>query len=228
MLQNPVRLFAVIPAAGHSRRMGRDKLLLPVEGRTVIARILDVLQSPHVAQRVVVIRPGDEALRSAVEAANGIALVPPEPPAEMRQSVEFALRWLEQNSKPGLDDGWLLAPADHPLLDPRVLAQLVTHWEARRNSILIPTCGGRRGHPIILPWILAREVWTLPADGGLNQLVRRHAESVVELETSDPAILNDLDTPEDYARLLASLRREGEPRSDTREEVPPPDIHQKP
>jgi molybdenum cofactor cytidylyltransferase len=228
MIQNPVRLFAVIPAAGHSRRMGRDKLLLPVEGQTVIARILDVLQSPHIAQRIVVIRPGDEALRSAVEAANGIALVPPKPPAEMRQSVEFALRWLEENSRPGSDDGWLLAPADHPLLDSHVLTQLVTHWETRRNSILIPTCGGRRGHPVIFPWILAREVGTLPPDVGLNQLVRRHAGSVVELEIGVPAILTDLDTPEDYAQLLASLRRAGEPRLGVHEDALPPDIRQKP
>jgi molybdenum cofactor cytidylyltransferase len=199
-------VFAVIPAAGHSRRMGQDKLLLPVEGRPVIARILEVLQSPRIAQTVVVIRPGDEALRRAVEAAGGTPLVPPEPPAEMRQSVDFALRWLEQNARPCPDDAWLLSPADHPLLDSRVLAQLVARWEERRNAILIPTCGGRRGHPVIFPWKLAREAQSLPADVGLNQLVRQHAGNVVELETGNPAILMDLDTPEDYARLLASLR----------------------
>ncbi|HTI51580.1 MAG TPA: NTP transferase domain-containing protein, partial [Planctomycetaceae bacterium] len=128
------RLFAVIPAAGHSRRMGQAKLLLPVQGQTVIARVLDVLRPPQVTETVVVIRAGDEALLSAVEAGGGTALVPSTPPAEMRQSVELALRWLEQNRQPGPADAWLLAPADHPLLDSRVLLQLVGRWQTGGNS----------------------------------------------------------------------------------------------
>ena len=57
------QLFAVVPAAGESRRMGRAKLLLPVGEKTVIARLLDVLDREDVSACVVVIRPGDESLQ---------------------------------------------------------------------------------------------------------------------------------------------------------------------
>lgn len=199
------RLFAVIPAAGHSRRMGRAKLLLPVGGRTVIARILGLLRRPEITETVVVCRPDDEALRKAVVESGATPLLPSVPPAEMRQSVELALRSIAERHTPAPDDGWLLAPADHPLLDRDLLTQLLARWEQGDCRILIPTCGGRRGHPVLFRWNLAADVFSLASDVGLNQLVRQHAAEVVELETGNASILADLDTPEDYERLLQRI-----------------------
>jgi CTP:molybdopterin cytidylyltransferase MocA len=62
----PVRLFAVVPAAGHSRRMGQPKLLLPLRTSSVIARMIELLLRPEIAATVVVVRPDDEPLRAAV------------------------------------------------------------------------------------------------------------------------------------------------------------------
>lgn len=200
------KLFAVIPAAGQSRRMGRAKLLLPVGEQTVMARVLDVLRRPEISETFVVCRAEDVALQRAVSDAGGTPLLPPIPPAEMRQSVEFALRAIAERCAPQGDDGWLLVPADHPLLDGQILSGLLARWRSGDCPILIPTCGGRRGHPVFFRWRLAAEVFELPHDVGLNQLVRRHGTEVVEIETSNPAVLADLDTPEDYARLLEQER----------------------
>src|SRR5262245_50370066 len=90
------RLFAVVPAAGHSRRMGRPKLLLPLGSSTVIASMLAVLKAPAIAATVVVVRPADEALRAAVAEAGAIPVQPAVAPEEMRQSVEHALRYVER------------------------------------------------------------------------------------------------------------------------------------
>ena len=94
------RLFAVVPAAGESRRMGRPKLLLPLAGSTVIGRLLSVLARPEIVETIVVIRPGDESLRAAVEGAGATPLVPAVAPAEMRVSVEHALRHLQERHEP--------------------------------------------------------------------------------------------------------------------------------
>src|SRR5260370_3045670 len=89
------RIFAIVPAAGHSRRMGRPKLLLPLGASTVIARMLAVLARPEIEATLVVVRPGDEPLRAAVAACGAIPLQPAVPPPEMRDSVEYALRHIE-------------------------------------------------------------------------------------------------------------------------------------
>jgi molybdenum cofactor cytidylyltransferase len=198
---SPTRLFAVVPAAGHSRRMGRPKLLLPLGSGTVIGRMLAVLQPPAIAATVVVVRPDDEPLRAAVAQSGAIPLLPDIAPEEMRQSVEHALRYIEQQFHPRPEEGWLLAPADHPLLEAAVVGRLICEWRASPGRIVVPIHRGRRGHPALFPFALAAEVFRLPADQGLNRLVQLHASLVWQVEVDSPSVLADLDTPEDYERL---------------------------
>lgn len=200
---SPPRLFAVVPAAGHSRRMGRPKLLLPLGSSTVIARMLAVLNGPAITATIVVVRPDDEPLRAAVANAGAIPLQPHVAPQEMRQSVEYALRYIFDNFQPRPDEGWLLVPADHPLLEPAAIEQLVKAWHASSDKILVPVHRGRRGHPTLFPFRLAADVFQLPADQGLNRLVHKHASEVRQIEIDCPSVLADLDTPEDYERLQA-------------------------
>src|SRR5260370_12639805 len=68
----PPQLFAVVPAAGQSRRMGRPKLLLPLGSDTVIGRMLALLRRPEIAATIVVVRPDDELLRAAVLAGGAV------------------------------------------------------------------------------------------------------------------------------------------------------------
>ncbi len=197
------RLFAIVPAAGHSRRMGRPKLLLPLGKTTVIARMLSVLSRPEIETTLVVIRPDDEPLRGAVAACGAVPLQPAVPPPEMRDSVEYALRHIEKHYAPQPADGWILVPADYPLLDPSVIDALLVHRRSSPEKILVPVHAGRRGHPTIFPCRLIREVYGLPADQGLNTLVHRHTAIIEQVDVNSPGIIADLDTPEDYARLLA-------------------------
>jgi len=207
-MHEPLRLFAVVPAAGQSRRMGRPKLLLPLGPSTVIAQMLSALARPEIAATLVVVRPDDEPLRAAVAGCGATPLQPNVPPPEMRQSVEHALRHIEAQFHPRADDGWLLAPADHPLLDPEVITRMIMEWRRCPRRIVVPIYRGRRGHPTLFPFRLAAEVFNLPADQGLNSLLKVHAAEIIQIDTASPAVVADLDTPEDYVRLLARIDRE--------------------
>lgn len=193
------RLFAVIPAAGRSRRMGRPKLLLPLGSTTVIGRLLEVLSAADI-EAFVLARSDDEALRAEATRCGAVVVQPESPPPEMRISVEHLLQAIEKQHSPQADDGWLLIPADHPLLAPSTLRQLVHAWRESPTQIVLPSFGGRRGHPTLLPWSLAADVQALPADVGINHLVRQHPERVSEVAVDDPMVLFDIDTPADYER----------------------------
>lgn len=197
------RLYAIIPAAGHSRRMGTPKLLLPLGGRTVLSRLLDALDRPGIAWRYVVVRPDDDALAREAEGHGTTVVRPDVAPPDMRASVQAALDFIEARHSPAPDDGWLLVPADHPVLDGAVIDALVTEWRTAADDceILVPVCGGRRGHPTLFRWRLAATVRDLPADAGINRLLHDRAAKVRELPIENEAVLCDLDTPEDYAAL---------------------------
>ena len=200
-MSEPSRLFAVIPAAGHSRRMGQPKLLLPWGGTTVIERVLTVLDHPAIAARCAVVRASDAPLAEAVRRAGGLVLHPPVDPPDMRASVTFALETIQRDFSPRADDGWLLVPADHPVLDRSLIESLIAAWDCDRPLILVPRVGDRRGHPTLFRWSLAREVARIPADLGLNWLLSERAGEVSELPVEGEAALTDLDTPDDYERL---------------------------
>jgi molybdenum cofactor cytidylyltransferase len=203
----PSQLFALIPAAGHSRRMGRPKLLLPFGDSTLIARLLAVLDRDDIAERMVVLRRDDEQLQAAVEVAGAIALQPAIDPPDMRTSVECGLAEIERRHAPAGRDGWILIPADHPLLVDSVLETLIGEWSRRDCEILVPSYRGRRGHPTIFRWNLVSAVRALPRDCGLNRLLNDRAGGVCEVAVDHPSVVADLDTPEDYERLL---KRAGE------------------
>ncbi len=196
------RLFAVIPAAGHSTRMGQPKLLLPLGGSTVVERVIATLFEAGVNECVLVCRPDDSALAQVVKRTPA-RLVQPEPaPPYMRDSVWAGLQWIEAHCQPTVEDGWLLIPADHPTIDAAVVRQLIAVWTAHGDQIVLPTYHGQRGHPTLFPWSLAVEVGELPLDQGLNQIVRHDRSRVCEVPVSSESVLWDLDTPEDYQRIL--------------------------
>jgi molybdenum cofactor cytidylyltransferase len=199
------KLFAVIPAAGRSRRMGQPKLLLPLGEKTVIGRLLEVLDHPPIRCRAVVVRREDHQLLDEVTKGGGFAIQPEFDPPEMRQSVELALAAIREGFSPKPDDGWLLVPADHPVLSGKVIEHLIAAWQSATADILVPTCQNRRGHPTVFSWSLADAVAEIPSDHGLNWLVRHSGASVQEVPVDDPAIFTDLDTPLDYELLKQSF-----------------------
>lgn len=199
------KLFAIVPAAGMSRRMGRPKLLLPLGGRTVIARLLEALDRPEILATCVVVRPDDDALREAAEAAGATVVIPDAPPPDMRDSVLHALAAVEIRHAPCDSDGWLLAPADHPVLNASVLDNLIRRWLDADAPVMTPTYEGRRGHPTFFRWSVASEAFEIPDDRGLNELVHAHADDVLEAPVACASILTDLDTPEDFDSIKAQF-----------------------
>lgn len=202
-MTRPQQMFAVVPAAGLSRRMGQSKLLLNLAGVPIIERVLRALEHPAITNRRVVVRQTDLPLQAHVARLGATLAIPQTDPPDMRASVTLALEEIQNQFSPADDDGWLLAPADRPVLDQALIDQLMGHWQSTQAKILVPRCGARRGHPTLFRWSVAKLVPQIPADRSLNWLLRELATDVTELPVESQAVLTDLDTPEDYARLKA-------------------------
>jgi molybdenum cofactor cytidylyltransferase len=201
-----MRSFAIIPAAGRSQRMGQPKLLLPWGPSTLIEHVLGAWRASRVAQTVIVVHPHDEHLAELSRQCGALVVQPQTPPSEMKVSVRLGLECIERDFHPHSSDAWLLAPADMPGISPFTIDLLIGAYQsgmdrAEPARIWAPRSAGRRGHPVLFPWRLAAEVERLAADEGINALVARH--TIAYLEDADESVIEDLDTPEDYARLRA-------------------------
>jgi molybdenum cofactor cytidylyltransferase len=196
-------IFAVVPAAGLSTRMGRPKLSLPLGGRTVLECVVSALRQGGVDEVLVVVGPTDPGLTALAEAAGASVLRLTETTADMRATVEMGLRFLEERFQPRPEDAWLLAPADHPALDAEVVRHLLTAYAARPSqSIIVPVHEGRRGHPTLIAWRHVSGIRAHQRGKGINDYLRSQQEHILEIPAPSAAMLWDMDTPEDYERLV--------------------------
>ncbi len=179
--------------------MGRPKLLLPWGRATLIEHVLSIWKASQVSRTVVVVRADDRELADVCRLCDVDVVIPSSDPLEMRTSVEHALRHIEQAYHPQTTDVWLLGPADLPHLATATIDQLLAAHLRDAPAILVPSFQGRRGHPVLFPWPLGRDVFHLAADQGVNALLGSHP--LREVNCTDEGILHDLDTPDDFRRL---------------------------
>lgn len=209
-LQRPdVKVYGVIPAAGRSTRMGQPKLLLPVAGRSLIARLVDSLSAAGLAGCVVVIREDDEPLRNELQGHAHLRILSVSSTEDMRETLVLGLQRLDQLFAPRSRDGWLLQPADMPLVDSRTYRTLIELWCRSPVEWQVPVFAGRRGHPLIASWSQAAAVRSLAAGSSLKSLLRHPAQPVREVPVTESGILFDVDTPADYDDLLARAASRG-------------------
>jgi len=194
------RFFAILPAAGRSARMGRPKLLLPWQGRTIWQHVLAAWTNTTCDLKVAaVVHPDDAEVAEQARAAGVDVVQPVNAPEDMKASIRLGLAHLRAKYSPADDDAWLVAPADMPRLRSAIIETVMTCYDPRHPMVIVPEHRGKRGHPVLFPWALAAEVDKLATNEGLNRLVDR--SNVSRLPLLDNAILTDLDTPEDYQKL---------------------------
>ena len=188
-------ICAVVLAAGRSRRMGTQKLLLPVAGMPLVARVVAVLAAQPVDRIFLVTGRDGEAVAAAV-APMPVTRVPNgDPDSDMLGSVRCGLRALPSETRTVL-----VMPGDMPGIHSGTIAALLEARDRTGASLLLPTYQGRRGHPLVLDGARYRDEILTEHDGvGLRGLLLRHASEVHGVELDDPGILLDLDRPEDYA-----------------------------
>ncbi|TWT57921.1 Molybdenum cofactor cytidylyltransferase [Thalassoglobus neptunius] len=199
-------LHAAIPAAGFSRRMGKPKLLMPIEGKALIEHLIDHLQHPSIGSISILVRAEDNALRRCLQTTNATVVFAETPTRNMRESVEHLFNAIEQTVNRNKPRGMLLIPADHPFVASDVLNSLVSQWLTSPDRIVVPIHQERRGHPVIFPWDVISRLDEIPADSGLNWLGKEMAHLVQEVAVDDPSIHWDIDTPDDFRRISAFVQ----------------------
>ena len=196
-------IYALIPAAGKSERMGRPKLALPLGGSTVLEVVIATLRRARLERILVVVGPHVPQLTGLVTAAGAEYLLLGYETPSMRETILEGVEEVEDCYRPCLEDQLLLVPGDHPALDAAVVGELLRARSSNPHfSIVLPTFHGRRGHPVLIDWKHVCAFRETPPATGLNAYLRHHADETLEMPVDTAGVVRDLDTPEDYERLL--------------------------
>ena len=184
----------LILAAGESKRMGSPKALLKFRGETFLDRLIGVY-SQFCEPVVVVVGFEADRIRSGVKRPERtVFAVNADYQLGQLSSMQCGLRMT-----PETIEGVLFTLVDHPNVRPSTISSLLA---PPRPMLAIPRCDGRRGHPIYFSAELAAEFLSLPPDSQAKVVVARHLEHTRWVDVDDPGILDDVDDPAAYRRLI--------------------------
>ena len=190
-MQTP-KLGCLIMAAGNASRFRANKLAAEFDGKPLIRHALDAVPKALFDKGVVVTQyPQFAALAREF---GFLPLENPHPDYGISYTIRLGTREL-------LDcDAILYMVADQPLLTRTTVSHIVEVW--RKNTAKIVGAGhdGVRGNPNIFPARYFPELVELQGDRGGNQVIRRHEDDFLLVETP-PEELFDCDTPEALQRL---------------------------
>lgn len=195
------RCVGVIPACGASRRMGRDKALLPFAGSTFLARAVRALDEGGCDRVIAVVRADHPPIRAEAEAAGADILVNPDPGDGPLTSLRCALHRLEDDDEV---EGVVWLPLDFPLVSAAHVAALTRADVPDAAPLALLVHEGQRGHPVLFLRPLFAELADPTLEGGARTVVHRHLVRAHTIEIDEPAVVTDVDTPEAYTALATA------------------------
>ena len=186
--------WAIILAAGSSRRMGTQKLVLPMGTSTMIETVVDNVLKSSINQVLVVLGPDQNKIRDVligkpVEFCHNL-----NHDQGMLSSVICGFKALPENAETAL-----IYLGDQPNITPEVTNTIIEAYDEELMGIVIPVFNNRRGHPLLVDMKYRRDVEKLDLEQGLRSLRHKFPDDVLEVEVDEPGILVDIDTKEDYS-----------------------------
>jgi molybdenum cofactor cytidylyltransferase len=181
------RVAGVLLAAGTSSRMGGDKMLLQLDGESVLRRAARRAVAGGLSPVIVVLGAHAEHSRELDGLSCRVACCTDD---AMSASIRTGL-----GAVPSTAPAAMILLADMPLVTAEMIRAMIARYESTRAPLVISDYDGVNAPPVLYDR-------SLFAEGGGRQVVERHRLEAEVLYWPGTA-LADLDVPEDYARLTA-------------------------
>lgn len=196
---------AILLAAGESKRMGEvNKLMLPVDGVSLLRRTAQALLNADLVEVVVVLGHEPEMSKAMLAGLPVRWIVNEHYQDGQMSSVHCGLAALKEAS-----DGVMVSLADQPLIESNDIARLIDAFRYHcPTTVLVPTYHGQRGNPIILAREHCQSILQGEPNLGCKRFIEKHPEWVTSFEMDNDHVIFDLDTPEDFIVLQQRLQAE--------------------
>lgn len=188
-------ISGIILAAGLSKRMGENKLLLPVAEIPVIERVISVVSRSRLDEIILVCasdRVEQVGNKYSAKVIRNIS-------QELGQS--YSIKLGVENSSP-YTDGFMFFVGDQPFMAKDIINSLIECFEGSNCNAVVPFYNGDRGNPVIFSSKLRKKLLSLRGDIGGRKLLAELGTDIVEVPFDSETLGFDIDTREDYEAAL--------------------------
>lgn len=201
-------IAGIILAAGRSSRLGRPKQLLPLAGEPLIRHTVRRVLESSLDRVLVVVGSDSDAVREALEGFPVLFVPNPRAADGQSTSVVAGVRALSDIEPAGnLDiEAVVMLLGDQPTINPSVIDTVIQRWRESNAPIAAARYTDLMGSPVLFARSLFPDLLQLQGDTGARDILRAKRETGnLELIPIDRPAPQDVDTEEDYQRLLATF-----------------------
>lgn len=204
---------AIILAAGSSSRMGggRHKLLLPLDGRPVLAHVIEATLASLARPVVIVVGHNATQVRQQLAPYTTSAACIIVENSDYLQGMSTSMRvglqeiisygYMNDEQSESIDSVIILL-GDQPLITPKAINALITARCETGKQIVTPLYAGKRGNPLLFAATLFSELLEVTGDEGGRRVVERHTQELATVELGNAITNYDVDTWEAYQEVL--------------------------
>jgi molybdenum cofactor cytidylyltransferase len=196
MTEVKANICGIILAAGISSRMGKTKQLLLYKGSPILSHVMKNALASNLSSVIVVLGHDAEKIKKNIDFSLVCPVLNRGYKTGQASSLKKGLKAVT-----GPCDGAMFLLGDQPRVDKSVINTLINALLTSDDSIIIPCYRKKRGNPVIIAEDLFPEINDLDGDTGARVLFKKYKNNILKININDPAILVDVDTPEDYKKL---------------------------
>lgn len=189
-------IVGLILAAGMSRRLGRPKQLLLIDGKPLLAHVVERALRSRLDAVTVVLGHEAEAIRSAIWAFDVAVSVNARYAEGQGTSLVAGV-----NALPAGTDAVVVMLADQPGIRVASIDALIETRRTTHAPIVMTLYGDTRSHPVLFGWETFDALRAVSGDRGARDVIRTYGDRVAVVEDGHPAAPSDVDTEEAYVAL---------------------------
>jgi molybdenum cofactor cytidylyltransferase len=177
--------------------MGKTKQLMPFGDTSILGRVISNARKSSLHELIVVLGHDAEKIKHKVDLSHTQTVINPE---YLKGQSTSLIKGLE-NISPQCEGAMFLL-ADQPLVTADIINNLIETFKNSDAPIVIPYFKEKRGNPVIIGRPLFHRLKSLSADTGARVLFKEYKNSILRKTIDDEAILVDVDTMDDYKKLI--------------------------
>ena len=186
-------LSSVVLMAGYSRRMGKLKQHVELNGKTFLEHIIEKLQffPGEILKKIFVGQENDGLGQQKVKECGGIWISNLHPDNGPISSIRLALDKVDSSV-----EAIILWPTDHPMIEYNTLQKLIDSYKVKPEYITLPSDGEHRGHPAIFPKWCFKYFKDYELENGAKTLLQMFPDKINYVLTEDIWITRNINTPD--------------------------------
>ncbi|MCP4182332.1 MAG: nucleotidyltransferase family protein [Hyphomicrobiales bacterium] len=188
-------IAAIILAAGRSTRMGAtNKLIAPWQGKTPLEFVCAAATTSKCDKTIVVTGHQQTSIVEKVNSFDVLLTHNSDYRSGMASSIKKGILVAQENDANAV----LVLLGDMPGITSAMINKMIAASQNNDpKAIIVATCEGKRGNPLLWPKMYFDQLLALEGDQGARQIVSRYNDQIIELELG-PGVMFDLDTPESF------------------------------